>query len=120
MINLRNKNQRDALSFQIYSNNILYMFRTDKLFILRRQLLTRSSWRSTLIVLAASQRGCTINTVDCMYSKLPTEDEQFICSKHVEDIIGINLKRTCISFVSYYANVPIMLTANPVCAMKNI
>ena len=30
---------------------------------------------STLIVLAAGQRGCTINAIDCMYSKLPTEDE---------------------------------------------
>ena len=28
-----------------------------------------------------------------MYSKLPPEDEQFIYSKHVEDIIGINLER---------------------------
>ena len=31
-----------------------------------------------------------------MYSKLYPEDEQFICSKHVEDIIGKNLKRKCI------------------------
>ena len=77
------------------------MFRTDKVFIFRRQLLTRSSWSSTLIVLAASQHGCTINTVDCMYSKLHTEDEQFICSKHVEDITGINLKRKCISSVHF-------------------
>ena len=46
--------------------------------------------------LAASQRGCTINAIDCMYSKLPPEDEYFIYSKHVEDIIGINLKRKCI------------------------
>ena len=51
---------------------------------------------STLIVLASSQRGCTINATDCMYSKLPAEDEQLIYSKHVEDIIGINLKRKCI------------------------
>ena len=27
------------------------------------------------IVLAASQRGCTINAIYCMYSKLPTDDE---------------------------------------------
>ena len=33
------------------------------------------------------------------YSKLPPEDEQLICSKHVQDIIGINLKRKCISFI---------------------
>ena len=32
-----------------------------------------SKWN--LIVLAASQRGCTINAIDCMYSKLPAEDE---------------------------------------------
>ena len=30
---------------------------------------------STLIVLAASQRGCMINALYCMYSKLPTDDE---------------------------------------------
>ena len=55
---------------------------------------------STLIILlAASQRGCMINATDCMYSKLPAEDEQLICSKHVEDIIGINLKRKCNSLV---------------------
>ena len=54
---------------------------------------------STLIVLACSQSGCTINAIDCMYSKLPPEDEQFIYSKHVEDIIGTNLKRKCISLV---------------------
>ena len=36
------------------------------------------------IVLAASQRGFLINTTDCMYSKLPPEDEQLIYSKHVE------------------------------------
>ena len=68
VINLRNKDQRDALS-------------------------------STLIVLAASQRGCMINATDCMYSKLPAEDEQLIYSKHVEDITEINLKRKCISLV---------------------
>jgi hypothetical protein len=28
-----------------------------------------------------------------MYSKLPAEDEQFIYSKPVEDIIGINFKK---------------------------
>jgi hypothetical protein len=37
-------------------------------------------------MLAASQRGCTINTTDCMYSKLPPEDEQLIYSKQVYDI----------------------------------
>ena len=34
-----------------------------------------------------------------MYSKLPPGDEQFIYSKHVEDITGINLERKCISLV---------------------
>ena len=29
---------------------------------------------STLIVLAASQRGCMINATGCMYSKLPADD----------------------------------------------
>ena len=41
----------------------------------------------------ASRRGCTINAVDCMYSKLPPGDEWLIYSKHLEDIIGINVKR---------------------------
>ena len=27
------------------------------------------------IVLAANQSGCMINTIDCIYSKLPTEDK---------------------------------------------
>ena len=49
---LRNKNQSDALSFLIYSNKYF-----------------------TLIVLAASQLGCMINAIDCMYSKLPADDE---------------------------------------------
>jgi hypothetical protein len=47
-----------------------------------RQFTVRAVYRiylaSTLtrwIVLAASQRGCTINTTDCMYSKLPAEDK---------------------------------------------
>ena len=30
---------------------------------------------STLIVSAASQRGCMINTIDSIYSKLPPDDE---------------------------------------------
>ena len=34
-----------------------------------------------------------------MHSKLPPEDEYFIYSKHVEDIIAINLKRKYISLV---------------------
>ena len=56
-------------------------------------------------VLADSQRGCTIYTIVCMYSKLPPEDEQLIYSKHVDDIIGINLKRKCISLVLITKNV---------------
>jgi hypothetical protein len=41
----------------------------------------------TLIMLAASQRGCMINATDCRYSKPPPEDEQLIYSKHVEDLL---------------------------------
>ena len=52
-----------------------------------------------LIMLAASQRGCTLNTINCTYSKLSPEDEQFIYLKHAEDITGINLKRKCVSLV---------------------
>ena len=52
--------------------NTLYMFRVLQMFILRRHFSVRCS---TLIVLAASQRGCTINAIDCMYSKLPPDGE---------------------------------------------
>ena len=55
------------------------MFRIDKLFIISRQFTVYTVYgiyhASTLIVLAASQRGCTINTIHCIYSKLPTDDE---------------------------------------------
>ena len=57
------------------------MFPIGQLFILRRQFTVYAvcgvyhASSSTLIVLAASHRGCTINAIDCMYSKLPTEDE---------------------------------------------
>ena len=47
----------------------------------------------------------TIKAVDCMYSKLPPEDEQLIYSKHVEDFIGMNLKRKVHLVGSYYAKV---------------
>ena len=42
-------------------------------------------------MLAASQRGCMINAIDCMHSKLPPEDEQLIYSKHVEDQLKVVL-----------------------------
>ena len=45
----------------------------------------RSEWSYTVIVLAASQRRCMINTICCIYSKLPPDDEGLIYSKHVED-----------------------------------
>ena len=59
------------------------MFRIHKLFILRKQFTVHavydnyrgSTLSSTSIVLAASQSGCMINAIDCMYSKLPPEDE---------------------------------------------
>ena len=37
-------------------------------------------------MLPSSQRECMINAIECMYSKLPPEDEHLIFSKHVEDI----------------------------------
>ena len=57
-----------------FNNHPLYV---SKLFIIRRSLTVyaaQSECRSTLIVLAASQRGCMINTVWCIYSKLPPDD----------------------------------------------
>ena len=59
---------------------------------------------STLTVLAASQRGCMINTTDYMYSKLPPEDEYLIYSKHVEDIYLNKFKNEVHLIGSYYAN----------------
>jgi hypothetical protein len=53
---------------------------------------------------AASHRGCTINATDCMYSKLPPEDEQLIYSKHVEDIYWNKFKNKVHLVGSYYAN----------------
>jgi hypothetical protein len=43
-----------------------------------------------MIVLAASQRRCMINTVCCIYSTLPPDDEVLISSKHLGDDIEIN------------------------------
>ena len=59
---------------------------------------------STLIVLAASQCGCTINTTDCMYSKQPADDEQLIYSKHVEDVYWNKFKKKVHLVGFYYAN----------------
>ena len=61
---MHNKNQWDALSFQIYSNKY-------PLHVSNRLTIQGG----TSIVLAASKRGCMINATDHMYSKLPTEDE---------------------------------------------
>ena len=55
-------------------------------------------------MLAASQRGCMINATDCMYSKLPAEDEYLIYSKHVEDIYWNKFKKKLHLVGSYYAN----------------
>jgi hypothetical protein len=61
-------------------------------------------------VLGASQYGCTINAIYCMYSKLPAEDEQFIYSKRVEGSIRINLKRKCIWLVLITQRNTVILT----------
>ena len=53
-------------------------------------------------MLAASQRGCMINAIDCMYSKLPPEDEYLIYSKHVEDIYWNKFKNKVHLVGSYY------------------
>jgi hypothetical protein len=51
VIYLRNKDQQDAL----FPLNLFQI--------------------GTLIVLAASQRRCMINTISCIYSKIPPDDE---------------------------------------------
>jgi hypothetical protein len=47
--------------------------------------IQRQGVARTLIVPATNQRRCMINAICCVYSKLPPDDEQLICSKHVED-----------------------------------
>ena len=54
-------------------------------------------------VLAASQRGCMINAIDCIYSKPPAEDEWLIYSKHVEDIYWNKFRKKVHLAGSYYA-----------------
>ena len=56
-------------------------------------------------MLAVSQQGCMINATGCMYSKLPTDDEQLIYSKHVEDINWNKFTEKVHLVGSYYANV---------------
>ena len=43
--------------------------------------------------------------MDYMYSKLPPEDEQFIYSKHVEDIYWSKFRKKVHLIGSYYANI---------------
>ena len=45
-----------------------------------------------------------MDAIDCMYSKLPAEDEQLIYSKHVEDIYWNKLRKKVYLVGSYYAN----------------
>ena len=47
----------------------------------------------------------TINAIDCMYSKLPPEDEKLIYSKHVEDIYWNKLRKKVHLVGSYHANI---------------
>ena len=49
------------------------------------------------------------NTImlDCMYSKLPADDEEPIYSKHVEDIYWNELGKKVHRLGSYYANLHI-------------
>ena len=80
----RNKNQPDSRYFLIYSNKyplhvskgltIYPQYAVDCICSLR-YLSCNHKTSPNLIVLAASQRGCTINAIDCMYSKLPPDDE---------------------------------------------
>jgi hypothetical protein len=46
-----------------------------------------------------------INAIYCMYSKLPTEDEQLIYSKHVEDIYCNKFKMKVHLVGSYYPKI---------------
>ena len=57
-----------------YSENVLYMFRTDKLFILRRHFILHM--HDTYQFLR-------------MQYKMPPEDEQIVCSKHVQDVFRV-------------------------------
>ena len=85
------------------------MFGMDQPFLFRRQFTVYAVYgiyhASNLIVLAASQHGCMINAIDCMYSKLSPEDEQLIYSKHVEDIYWNKFRKKVHLVGSYYANI---------------
>ena len=73
-IALRTKSQPDSLSFLIYFNKYpLHVSNT--LTIYRASTLTGCKHDQGWTVLATNHRGCTINTTDCTYSKLPAVDE---------------------------------------------
>jgi hypothetical protein len=65
---LLNKDQQDVFFLLIYINN-----------------LCQIDYLWTLIMLVASQCRCMINTICCIYSKIPPDDEQLIYSKHVQE-----------------------------------
>ena len=54
-----------------------------------------------------------MNAIDCMYSKLPTDEEQLIYSKHVEDIYWNKFKKKVHLIGSYYARKKITMTFSP-------
>ena len=50
------------------------------------------------------QRECMINAINCIYSKLPPDDELLIYSKHVEVNYWNKLRKKVHLFGSYYVN----------------
>ena len=52
-----------------------------------------------------------INTTDCIYSKLPPDDEQLISSKHVEDNYWNKLGKKVHLVGCYYANLSFLFVS---------
>jgi hypothetical protein len=64
----------ENINYSSSGGSLLYM--ESMVFIIYPHWLTADTMKVELyLVLAASQRGYTINTIECMYSKLPHEDE---------------------------------------------
>ena len=64
-----NKTNKMHFVYIFYSENLLYMFRTDKLFVLRRHFSLYVRILVCILLLAASHRWYKIHTNICTYSE---------------------------------------------------
>jgi hypothetical protein len=73
--------------FSNYFDTELYIFRTDLLSIIR-------SLNTVCTAIGICQHNCMTNTCCCVYSVETPDDGQYICPKHVEFCIKINLRNS--------------------------